>query len=179
MISSIKAPCTTECRWSPCSTYMMTSTLTPRLRQDNGWKIWKPDGTLVKEVEVGELYHTNWRPISASRYPYKAPTNQTFEPKPEPAKPAPAVYRPPHARNKPVQAAQPEIVAVAQKFVPKSQQPKNVHPPGQLSKTSAKNKKRRQKKKQNQQQQKQEDSPETNNQDDNNDDESDDSMFTI
>lgn len=149
MISSIKAPCTTECRWSPCSTYIMTSTLTPRLRQDNGWKIWTPEGNLIKEVDVGELYHTNWRPVSASRYPFKAPTNQTFVQNPEPVKPAPAVYRPPHARNKPVEPAKPEVVSVAQKYVPKSQQPKTVAPQGQLSKSAAKNKKRRQKKKQN------------------------------
>merc|ERR1712137_226363 len=153
LICAMKAPCTTECKWSPCSSYLMTSTLTPRLRQDNGWKIWTPTGELLKETAVEELYHTSWRPISATRYPNRPPKKELSEPKPEVAKAAaPAAYRPPHARNKPVEAKAPEPV-VAQKFVPKSQQAKTATPLGELSKSAQKNKKRRQKKKQQQQQQ--------------------------
>ena len=150
MISTIKAPCTTECRWSPCSTYILTSTLTPRLRQDNGWKIWKPNGELIKENAVGELYRTVWREVDASRYPTIPPKKDDSSPaKQEQIKPATtSVYRPPHARNKPIEEPKQEIASVAQKYTPKSQQPKVAVPLGELSKASQKNKRRRQKKKQ-------------------------------
>jgi len=152
MISTMKAACTTECKWSPCSSYLLTSTLTPRLRQDNGWKIWTPNGEMIKEQAVGELYHASWRPIVASRYPNRPPKKSESEPKPETVKPVTAAYRPPHARNKPVAApAAPEVTSVAQKFIPKSQQQKTATPLGELSKSAAKNKRRRQKKKQKQQ----------------------------
>merc|ERR1712000_399811 len=72
------------------------------------------------------------------------------DPKPEVVQAAPAAYRPPRARNKPAVAAAPEVVSVAKKFVPKSQQAKTATPLGELSKAAQKNKRRRQKKKQKQ-----------------------------
>jgi len=152
LISKMKAPCTTECIWSPCSTYILTSTLTPRLRQDNGWKIWKPNGELVYHHPVGELYRVVWRNVSAQRYPNNPPRKEDSAPAKQVEQTAAAtktsVYRPPHARNKPVEEPKAEIAAVAQKYKPKSQQPKTVTPIGELSKSAQKNKRRRQKKKQ-------------------------------
>jgi len=150
-ITTIEAPCTTECNWSPCSSYILTSTLTPRLRVDNGWKIWTPTGALVKKQEIKELYRAIWKPLSPSRYPSIPPKKGDSVPAPESAKPAakPATYCPPHLRNraaadKPQPKA--EVASVAQKFVPESQKPKTATAPGQMSKAALKNKKRAEKK---------------------------------
>merc|ERR1712137_902721 len=150
-ITTIEAPCTTECNWSPCSSYILTSTLTPRLRVDNGWKIWTPTGTLVKKQEIKELYRAIWKPLSASRYPSIPPKKTDSAPNQEPSKPVakPATYCPPHLRNRAAaEKPQPkaETASVAQKFVPESQKAKSAAPPGQMSKAALKNKKRAEKK---------------------------------
>jgi len=86
----------------------MTATLSPRLRVDNGIKIWHCTGSLMHVHLVEELYQASWRPGLASAAPPfpntlpAAPTpseSVALSPvKPPAAKPAGA-YRPPGARG--------------------------------------------------------------------------------
>ncbi|OBZ80975.1 Eukaryotic translation initiation factor 2A, partial [Choanephora cucurbitarum] len=39
-INTFAAPNASHCEWSPCGRYLLTATLTPRLRVDNGFKLW-------------------------------------------------------------------------------------------------------------------------------------------
>lgn len=47
----------------------MTATLSPRLRVDNGIKVWHCTGPLVHIHTVDELYQTSWRPTNADNLP--------------------------------------------------------------------------------------------------------------
>ncbi|PKI85983.1 hypothetical protein MVES1_000158 [Malassezia vespertilionis] len=48
--------------WSPCGQFLLTGTLSPRLRVENGVKIWHCTGVLVHVEMVDEMYQTCWRP---------------------------------------------------------------------------------------------------------------------
>ncbi|PVU97987.1 hypothetical protein BB559_001827 [Furculomyces boomerangus] len=114
MIKSVDAHGSSLCSWSPCGRYLMTATLSPRLRVDNGFKIYHYSGKLVHSREINELYGVEWRPAPASLYPQKTkldplPANisivveNTKAKKDTPVSSKPVgVYRPPHARNSPI-----------------------------------------------------------------------------
>ncbi|KAJ2795590.1 hypothetical protein H4S07_006443, partial [Coemansia furcata] len=61
---SIDGHGTSYCEWSPDGRHLMTATLSPRLRVDNGIRIWHYSGTLVFREEFKELYQVNWRPAN-------------------------------------------------------------------------------------------------------------------
>lgn len=96
------------CQWSPDSRYIMTATTSPRLRVDNGVKLWHVSGKLMYSEDMVELYNVMWRPV----LPEKLPTGDALQPVPDahssaatflstvktPSKPAGA-YRPPGARG--------------------------------------------------------------------------------
>ncbi|KAI9570683.1 eukaryotic translation initiation factor eIF2A-domain-containing protein [Boletus coccyginus] len=109
-VCTIDAPNTSYCSWSPDGRFLLTATLSPRLRVDNGIKIWHASGPLVHVQAIEELYQASWRPTSVDQAP---PFGQTIPPAPQPspsvlavaltskamaAKPAGA-YRPPGARG--------------------------------------------------------------------------------
>lgn len=116
-LTTIDAPNTSYCAWSPCGRYLLTATLSPRLRVDNGIKVWHATGTLVHVQTTEELYQTSWRPIPSLHQPPQG-TNWQVGVAPQPsdalkelealgelkkspapgAKPAGA-YRPPGARG--------------------------------------------------------------------------------
>ncbi|KGG51671.1 hypothetical protein DI09_2p480 [Mitosporidium daphniae] len=54
-ISCFKAPGTTTLEWSPDGRFLLLATLSPRLRVDNGIKIYDFTGGLVSHVEFSEL----------------------------------------------------------------------------------------------------------------------------
>ncbi|KAF9446560.1 translation initiation factor eIF-2A [Macrolepiota fuliginosa MF-IS2] len=110
--STIDAPNTSHCEWSPDGRFLLTATLSPRLRVDNGIKIWHCSGPLVHVKTIEELYQAGWRPTPVENVPQFP--NQ-LPPAPEPSesvkewektqkkpvtgiKPAGA-YRPPGARG--------------------------------------------------------------------------------
>lgn len=109
-VCTIDAPNTSYCEWSPDGRFLLTATLSPRLRVDNGIKIWHCSGPLIHIQAMDELYHTMWRPIPVDSAPQfghtipPAPTpNESVKThaalqKPTPAKAAGA-YRPPGARG--------------------------------------------------------------------------------
>lgn len=90
------------CEWSPDGAHLITSILTPRLRVDNGFKLWNWRGTFLHSTPYGELYQATWRPqdpasfpaVDVSEVPLTASgpisTDSTAKK---------AVYRPPGLRN--------------------------------------------------------------------------------
>ena len=58
-IASIDASGSAACEWSPCGRYILTATLSPRLRVDNGYKLWHYTGVLVHQEEIHELYQVS------------------------------------------------------------------------------------------------------------------------
>jgi translation initiation factor 2A len=109
-VATIEAPNTSHCEWSPDGRFLLTATLSPRLRVDNGVKIWHCSGPLVYMQLTDELYQATWRPTPIDNVP---PFGQALPPAPPPsesvtllgaavkpiaAKPAGA-YRPPGARG--------------------------------------------------------------------------------
>ncbi|KDQ59846.1 hypothetical protein JAAARDRAFT_126728 [Jaapia argillacea MUCL 33604] len=109
-VTTIDAPNTSVCEWSPDGRFLLTATLSPRLRVDNGIKIWHCTGPLMHVQGVDELYQASWRPTSVDALPSfpqvipPAPTpsasvtDASTIAKPTPTKPAGA-YRPPGARG--------------------------------------------------------------------------------
>lgn len=115
-IATIEAWNTSVCEWSPDGQYIMTATTSPRLRVDNGVKIWHYSGSLIFQKEHDELFAAGWRPQDVGLFPLKSIL--TAAPRPHPSaehveinkavnnKPAGA-YRPPHARTAGVSAPTP------------------------------------------------------------------------
>ncbi|KAF9481305.1 translation initiation factor eIF-2A [Pholiota conissans] len=111
-VATIDAPNTSYCAWSPDGRFLLTATLSPRLRVDNGIKIWHCSGPLMHVQLTDELYQTSWRPtpvdnvpafgpqIPAAPAPAASVTAAALDGalKPIAAKPAGA-YRPPGARG--------------------------------------------------------------------------------
>ncbi|KAJ7221475.1 eukaryotic translation initiation factor eIF2A-domain-containing protein [Mycena pura] len=109
-VCTIDAPNTSYCDWSPDGRFLMTATLSPRLRVDNGIKIYHCTGPLLHVQLVEELYQASWRPTPVDKVaPFApvlpvapAPSTSVQEhaavAKPVPTRPAGA-YRPPGARG--------------------------------------------------------------------------------
>lgn len=60
-VSKFDAANTSVCKWSPGGEFIMTATTSPRLRVDNGIKIWHVTGRLVFVKEFKELLKVDWR----------------------------------------------------------------------------------------------------------------------
>ncbi|BEJ10879.1 hypothetical protein CspHIS471_0103010 [Cutaneotrichosporon sp. HIS471] len=113
-IAEFKASNSSHCEWSTCGHYILTATLSPRLRVDNGVKIWWAGGQLLHIHPQDDLYGATFRPALVETLPAfppvvpKAPEANAsvaqFRPKGEadsgsgPSKPVGA-YRPPGARG--------------------------------------------------------------------------------
>lgn len=96
------------CEWSPDSRYIMTATTSPRLRVDNGVKLWHVGGSIMYHEDMTELYEVIWRPQA----PENVAQGDALTPVPEPHSSATAylgtvktpskpvgAYRPPGARG--------------------------------------------------------------------------------
>lgn len=107
-ITTIEASNTSVCEWSPDGKHILTATTSPRLRVDNGIRLYHVHGGLMYNEEMHELYQVTWRPGSTTQHPLESPLNPAPEPHPSaleylgrvktPSKPAGA-YRPPGARG--------------------------------------------------------------------------------
>lgn len=70
IISSQKVPETTGLEWCPNGVHLVTCTTAPRLRVDNGFRIWHYNGSLVYEIvepnddqgKSREVYDVLWQP---------------------------------------------------------------------------------------------------------------------
>jgi translation initiation factor 2A len=57
------------CTWSPDSRYILTATTSPRLRVDNGIKLWHVGGGIMYNEDMEELYNVIWRPTPPGGLP--------------------------------------------------------------------------------------------------------------
>ncbi|KXL49910.1 hypothetical protein M433DRAFT_57292 [Acidomyces richmondensis BFW] len=107
-VSTIEASNASICEWSPDGKHILTATTSPRLRVDNGIRIWHVGGGLMYNEDMHELYHVVWRPQTTLQHPLEDPLNPVGTPhasalehlskKKTPSKPTGA-YRPPGARG--------------------------------------------------------------------------------
>lgn len=107
-ICTIESGNPSVCEWSPDSRYIMTATTSPRLRVDNGIKIWHVGGGIMYNQDMVELYNVAWRPQSAESLSMDDPLQPVPAPDASaltylgtiktPSKPVGA-YRPPGARG--------------------------------------------------------------------------------
>lgn len=68
-ICTIEASNASVCEWSPDGKHILTATTSPRLRVDNGLRIYHISGALMYNENFNELYHVTWRPQSAAQHP--------------------------------------------------------------------------------------------------------------
>ena len=126
-LATFEAANTVGCEWSPDGKFILTATTSPRLRVDNGVKLWHYTGKLIYNKEYAELFSASWRPQDVSLFPLRSNGNANsngLEAAPTPhesaahahisksgaaqkSKPAGA-YIPPHARNR---TGAPSVVA--------------------------------------------------------------------
>lgn len=154
---------TSVCEWSPCGRFILTATTSPRLRVDNGLKVWHASGNLVYYKEYLELFSIAWKPQRIEDFP----ALKQLEPSPEPHQSAKdylakrvsstgdapkktGAYRPPHARNSAASVAtslyQKEMQTTVQQtaFVPGVRRVVGAPAPTEPeSKAAAKNRKKR------------------------------------
>jgi translation initiation factor 2A len=107
-VTTIESGNPSLCLWSPDSRYILTATTSPRLRVDNGIKLWHVGGGLMYNEDMVELYNVIWRPAFADSLPGGDPLHPVPTPHSSalaylgtvktPSKPAGA-YRPPGARG--------------------------------------------------------------------------------
>lgn len=108
-VCTVEASNSAVCEWSPDGKHILTATVSPRLRVDNGLKIWHVGGGLMYKEDFQELYHVVWRPQSTTQLPLQGnPVKDVPTPHASatdflstvktPSKPAGA-YRPPGARG--------------------------------------------------------------------------------
>ncbi|ORY68185.1 eukaryotic translation initiation factor eIF2A-domain-containing protein [Pseudomassariella vexata] len=107
-VCTIESGSPSVCLWSPDSRYIMTATTSPRLRVDNGVKLWHVGGTIIYNEDMVELYNVIWRPAPLETLPKEDPLQPVPTPHSSavaylgtvktPSKPVGA-YRPPGARG--------------------------------------------------------------------------------
>lgn len=141
-ITSLDAPNTSYYDWSPCGRYLLTATTSPRLRVDNGVKIWHYTGKFMYAHDDEELFSVGWRPEELAlnlTEPVPAPHESVASRKPVAAAKPKSAYRPPHARG----GAEVAGTSLYQRTMAVDQ------PAQELSKAAAKNKKKREAKRAN------------------------------
>ena len=68
-VVTFEASNTSVCEWSPCGRFILTATTSPRLRVDNGCKIWHASGKLIYLKEFPELFSIGWKPQPLDCFP--------------------------------------------------------------------------------------------------------------
>jgi translation initiation factor 2A len=142
-VATIEASNTSVCEWSPDGRYILTATTSPRLRVDNGVKIWHYSGKLIYVQEHDELFGVGWRPQDVASFPLRS----TYSPAPSSHESAAALlsksksngngalkptgaYRPPHARVSGVSVAPTSLFEIEQVKIGAS-----ALPPGLVTRT--------------------------------------------
>lgn len=105
-VGAMQSVGTTVMEWSADGSVLLTAVLTPRLRVDNGFKLWSMTGELLHFSPYNELYQVVWAPCDSSRFAApkiessvvsNATASPTISATGELKKEA---YRPPSLRNK-------------------------------------------------------------------------------
>uniref|UniRef100_A0A8C9I346 Eukaryotic translation initiation factor 2A n=1 Tax=Piliocolobus tephrosceles TaxID=591936 RepID=A0A8C9I346_9PRIM len=106
LISKPVASDSTYFAWCPDGEHILTATCAPRLRVNNGYKIWHYTGSILHKYDVpsnAELWQVSWQPFLDGIFPAKTITYQAVPsevPNEEPK--VATAYRPPALRNKPI-----------------------------------------------------------------------------
>ncbi|QDZ20404.1 eukaryotic translation initiation factor 2A [Chloropicon primus] len=106
VMGKVRAACTVNCGWAPDGRHLITSTTSPRLRVDNGFKVFHYNGDLVHEQKVDVLLQVDFGPSPPDLYQDRPASPDKV--KKSLAKAAsggssgsrPAAYVPPHLKNK-------------------------------------------------------------------------------
>jgi len=133
--------------WAPDSRHLVTGILFPRMRVDNGFKVWSYDGKMLYQETVEEIYQINWRPAAPNTFPNRPPSPRLYsgaktEAPAAPAKPAKYVH--PNAVGRTVASIKREEDGPT-KYKKEHQVSKDTGPPGYVSPATTKNAKRNQK----------------------------------
>ncbi|XP_024536257.1 eukaryotic translation initiation factor 2A [Selaginella moellendorffii] len=99
-IGNTKSPCSVTCEWAPDGRLLMTATTAPRMRVDNGIRIFKYTGALLEEQKINDLYQADWLPgqyVERPASPVSAKSSQKEKQPSAAAIAKPAAYRPPHS----------------------------------------------------------------------------------
>lgn len=105
-VSQFQAPNSTYFEWCKDGSHFVTATTTPRLRVDNGYKLWNYVKGSIHEnpyPKSDSLFEVTWQPDTSKEYPtptaHEGMKQQTFS-NGGTAKTAATAYIPPHARGK-------------------------------------------------------------------------------
>ncbi|XP_037699279.1 eukaryotic translation initiation factor 2A-like isoform X2 [Choloepus didactylus] len=145
LISKPVASDSTYFAWCPDGEHILTATCAPRLRVNNGYKIWHYTGSILHKYNVptnAEIWQVSWQPFLDGIFLAKAITYQAVPsevPSEEPK--VTTAYRPPALRNKPITNSKLHEDEPPQNMKP---QPGNDKP---LSKTALKNQRKHEAKK--------------------------------
>eukprot|EP00357_Protocruzia_adherens_P002059 CAMPEP_0114983064 /NCGR_PEP_ID=MMETSP0216-20121206/6482_1 /TAXON_ID=223996 /ORGANISM="Protocruzia adherens, Strain Boccale" /LENGTH=529 /DNA_ID=CAMNT_0002344985 /DNA_START=161 /DNA_END=1750 /DNA_ORIENTATION=- len=99
-----KASTAVSIEWGPDGRHLLTATLNPRMRVNNGYKIFKYTGELLRETKVPdteELYEVKWRPAAVDIYkdqPQSPRSEEERKKSKETAAPAKKLFRPPSSK---------------------------------------------------------------------------------
>jgi len=100
-IGSTRSDCAVTQEWSPCGRFLMTGTLFPRMRVDNGITFYTYCGELLYKVPIEKASKVFWRPAPEGVYPDRPMSPRKKSPEQAavaaPAPPKKQVYRPPGA----------------------------------------------------------------------------------
>ncbi|XP_011942887.1 PREDICTED: eukaryotic translation initiation factor 2A [Cercocebus atys] len=106
LISKPVASDSTYFAWCPDGEHILTATCAPRLRVNNGYKIWHYTGSILHKYDVpsnAELWQVSWQPFLDGVFPAKTITYQAVPSEVPSEEPKVATaYRPPALRNKPI-----------------------------------------------------------------------------
>ncbi|GJP60610.1 hypothetical protein CLOP_g17839 [Closterium sp. NIES-67] len=102
-VGKAKAPCGVSAEWSPDGRHLLVATTAPRLQVDNGFKVFKYNGSLLLHRPYGLLYQAEWTPAPEGVYADRPPSPRSSKKdqasseavQAAPSKAAP--YRPPNA----------------------------------------------------------------------------------
>lgn len=132
-VGHFQAPSSSVCEWAPNGAVVVTATVTPRLRVDNGFKVWNWNGTMVANHPYQELNWVQWKwedsktfaPVDVSTVPCTASgllKDETTSQR--------QVYVPPGLRNKKA-----EVTALSNASkLPETKVAPKINAPSSLSK---------------------------------------------
>lgn len=111
-VGSLQATGSSIFEWAPSGHCLVTATVTPRLRVDNGYRIWSWTGELLEHKPYGELYQVAWRPRPADAYPrvdFSKASTVASAASTASAAPKKEAYVPPALRNRPGASGSPGL----------------------------------------------------------------------
>lgn len=117
MINLLQAPDSTQFEWCADSRHIVTATTAPRLKVDNGYKIWHYSRGLQHKVDVKELWGVRWQPVPRNALAVRPTSPVTAQAKAAAPVKA-AAYRPPGARGQAstIKLHEPDPVPVAEEL---------------------------------------------------------------